>query len=182
MNPMKQYKQQLRQQIRQQKRAMTEDDIASRSNALCRMVLDCEAYRNAKTVYGYLPFNQEVKTLPLLRQALADGKQVALPKCYGKEMRFVLMNDLNRVQAGSLGAPEPVDDFPLADDPYALVLVPGLAFDGSGHRMGYGGGFYDRFLTAEPDHPTIALCFDFQMVSHLKTESHDISVDTVFWI
>ncbi len=158
------------------------EDIALRSDALCRRVLETQAYRNARTLYGYLPFNQEVRTLPLLQQALADGKQVALPKCYGKEMRFILTDDLGRIQFSRFGVPEPAADVPLADDPQALVLVPGLAFDTAGHRMGYGGGFYDRFLSREPHHPTIALCFDFQVLLHLETEPHDISVDTVFWV
>lgn len=179
---MKQYKTQLRSHIRQQKRSMCEEDIRQRSEVLCRMALSTDAYRNAKTIYGYLPFNQEVRTLPLLQRALADGKQVALPKCFGKEMCFILVRDLSRIQFSAFGAPEPVEDFPVASDPTALVLVPGLAFDSAGHRMGYGGGFYDRFLADEPGHPTLALCFDFQMLSHLKTESHDISVDTVFWV
>jgi len=179
---MKQYKQTLRAAIRQRKRAMTPEDIDSRSEQLCRMVLQSQPYRNAKTIYGYLPFNQEVRTLPLLRQALTDGKQVALPRCYDKEMRFILMKDLSQIHASTFGAPEPVANSPVASDPAALVLVPGLAFDAAGHRMGYGGGFYDRFLDREPNHPTIALCFDFQMLPHLETEPHDISVDTIFWV
>ena len=178
---MKQYKQQLRQAVRQRKQAMTAEDIQRRSGLLCRKVLETESYRTAKTIYGYLPFNQEVNTLPLLQQALADGKQVALPKCYGREMRFVLVTDLSRVQPSRFGAPEPIADTPVAKDPHALVLMPGLAFDAAGHRMGYGGGYYDRFLSREPDHPTIALCFDFQLLPRLETEAHDISADTVFW-
>lgn len=179
---MKQYKTDIRNQIRREKRFMTSEDLAARSDALCRMVLNTETYRNAKTLYGYLPFNQEVRTQPLLQQALDDGKQVALPKCFGKEMRFILIRDLSRIQPSAFGAPEPVEDTPVAEDPAALVLVPGLAFDSAGHRMGYGGGFYDRFLSREPGHPTIALCFDFQMLPHLETEPHDISIDAVFWI
>lgn len=179
---MKQHKQQLRQQIRQAKQAMTQEDIVRRSEALCSMVLETERYRSAKTIYGYLPFNQEVRTLPLLLQAMADGKMIALPKCYGREMRFILTEDLGRLQNSRFGVPEPVKDFPVAEDPEALVLVPGLAFDSAGHRMGYGGGFYDRFLTQEPNHPTIALCFDFQLLPFLETEPHDIAVDTVFWV
>lgn len=179
---MKQYKAQLRSHIRQQKRDMCQEDIHRRSEILCHRMLSTDAYRNAKTIYGYLPFNQEVRTLPILQRALADGKHVALPKCYGKEMRFVLISDLSRIRPSTFGAPEPVEDFPIANDPAALVLVPGLAFDSAGHRMGYGGGFYDRFLAREPGHPTIALCFDFQMISRLKTEPHDISIDTVFWV
>ena len=56
-----------------------------------------------------------------------------------------------------------------------------MAFDAQGHRIGYGGGFYDRFLEKEPNHPTLALCYDFQMLPHLETEEHDIPVDTVIW-
>jgi 5-formyltetrahydrofolate cyclo-ligase len=69
----------------------------------------------------------------------------------------------------------------VASDPTALVLMPGLAFDPQGHRIGYGGGFYDRFLSQEPEHPTLALCYDFQVFDHLDTEQFDIPVDCVLW-
>ena len=179
---MKASKQQLRQAIRQQKQAMAPEEIRRRSEILCRLVLESEVYKRAGTIYGYLPFNQEVNTLPLLQQALADGKQVALPKCREKEMDFILLDDLSQVQASAFGAPEPAQDFPVARDSHALVLMPGLAFDAAGHRLGYGGGYYDRFLALEPEHPTIALCFAFQLLPRLETEPHDICVDTVFWV
>ena len=70
---------------------------------------------------------------------------------------------------------------PVADDKTALVLMPGMAFTKDGKRMGYGGGFYDKFLAAEPDHPTVALCYDFQMVEDLPNEDYDIPVDCVLW-
>ena len=79
------------------------------------------------------------------------------------------------------GIPEPIADDPVADDETALVLMPGLAFDPQGHRIGYGGGFYDKFLAADPGHPTLALCYAFQMLPHLETEEFDIPVDTVLW-
>ena len=173
-------KQALRATVRQQKSAMTSADIAARSEALCRMVLQTRQYQQASTLYGYLPFNQEVDLMPLLRQAMADSKQVALPKCYGTEMRFIRMSDLTRVRPGAIGAPEPVEDSPVAADPSALVIVPGLVFDRNGFRIGYGGGYYDRFLSAEPNHPTIGLCYDFQLTDCLNPEPHDIPVDTVF--
>ena len=117
----------------------------------------------------------------MLKQAMADGKRVAVPKCYGDEMRFIFMEDLDLVEKGYANIPEPIADGPIADDPTALVLMPGLAFDREGHRIGYGGGFYDKFLAAEPGHPTLALCYDFQMLDHLETEAFDIPVDTVLW-
>ena len=174
-------KQQLRKSIREQKRAMTEEEIIRRSEKLAELFLASDAYGNAKTIYGYLPYNQEVRTVPMLEQALRDGKRVAVPKCYGDEMRFIFMEDLSKVEKGYANIPEPIADDPIADDKTALVLMPGLAFDPQGHRIGYGGGFYDKFLAAEPDHPTLALCYEFQMLDHLETEEFDIPVDTVLW-
>ena len=174
-------KQELRQSIRAKKRAMTEAEIVSRSAQLAELFLSSEAYRSAKTIYGYLPYNQEVRTVPMLEQALKDGKRVAVPKCYGDEMKFIFMEDLSQVEKGYANIPEPIADEPVADDETALVLMPGLAFDPQGHRIGYGGGFYDKFLAQEPGHPTLALCYEFQMLEHLETEEFDIPVDCVLW-
>jgi 5-formyltetrahydrofolate cyclo-ligase len=117
----------------------------------------------------------------MLEQAIADGKRVAVPKVYGEEMRFIYLDDLSAVEKGYAGIPEPIADYPIAQDETALVLMPGLAFDPEGHRIGYGGGFYDKFLAQEPGHPTVALCYDFQMLPELKTEEFDVPVDLVLW-
>lgn len=174
-------KAELRRQIREKKRAMTQGQIQTASARLGELFLETEQYRRAKTIYGYLPYNQEVRTVPMLEQALRDGKRVAVPKVYGDEMKFIYLTDLSQVETGYAGIPEPVADGPVADDPTALVLMPGLAFTQKGDRMGYGGGFYDKFLAAEPGHPTVALCYEFQMVSQLPTEAYDIPVDCVLW-
>ena len=171
----------LRKEIRQKKRAMTPEQICDASRRLGELFAASEQYKNAKTIYGYLPYNQEVRTVPMLERALRDGKKVAVPKVYGDEMKFIYMTDLSAVAEGYAGIPEPIADDPIADDPTALVLMPGLAFDPEGHRIGYGGGFYDKFLAAEPNHPTIALCYDFQMLPKLETEEFDIPVDCVLW-
>lgn len=171
----------LRSFIRERKRAMTEQQIQEKSESLGRLLVQSDLYRKAKTVYGYLPYNQEVRTVPMLEQAVRDGKQVAVPKVYGNEMKFIYMTDLSQVECGYAGIPEPVADGPVADDPTALVLMPGLAFDPEGHRVGYGGGFYDKFLEKESNHPTLALCYDFQMFPELETQEHDIPVDLVLW-
>ena len=174
-------KKELRRTIRDKKRAMTEAEIVERSEKLGVLFVQSKAYQAAKTIYGYLPYNQEVRTVPMLEQALMDGKRVAVPKVYGDEMKFLYLDDLSKVETGYAGIPEPIDNGPIANDPTALVLMPGLAFDPQGHRIGYGGGFYDKFLSAEPNHPTLALCYEFQMLPKLDTEEHDIPVDTVLW-
>ena len=174
-------KKELRTMIRQKKRELTPEQIEKASAELVRQFLDTELYRQAKTVYAYLPYNQEVRTVPIVEQALKDGKRVAVPKVYGDGMKFIYLTDLQQVAVGYCNIPEPVADGPIADDPHALVLMPGLAFDSVGHRIGYGGGFYDKFLAREPGHPTVALCYDFQMLPHLETEAFDKSVDLVIW-
>lgn len=174
-------KKELRRRIREQKRAMTGAQIEEKSAALAQLFTASDAYRKANSIYGYLPYNQEVRTVPMLQQALADGKRVAVPKVYDDEMKFIWLEDLTQVEKGYAGIPEPIADGPVADDSTALVLMPGLAFDPQGHRIGYGGGFYDKFLAEEPGHPTLALCYDFQMLEHLETEAFDIPVDCVLW-
>lgn len=171
----------LRKMIREKKRAMTEDQIITASEKLAQLFSASPYYQQANAVYGYLPYNQEVRTIPILEQALKDGKRVAVPKVFGDEMKFIWIDDLSAVSSGYAGIPEPIGDGPVADDLHALVLMPGLAFDPQGHRIGYGGGFYDRFLAAEPNHPTLALCYDFQMLESVETEPFDINVDCVLW-
>ena len=171
----------LRKQIRDLKREMSLEQITAKSAALMEKFCATRQYREAKTLYGYLPYNQEVRTVPILEKALADGKRVAVPKVYGDVMRFIYLDDLTAVEKSDMGIPEPVADGPVAEDPTALVLMPGVVFDPAGHRIGYGGGFYDKFLSGEPNHPTVALCYDFQVFPNLETEEFDVPVDVVLW-
>ena len=174
-------KKELRKAIRLKKQALTGEEIRQRSASLTWQFQHTAQYRDAKTIYAYLPYNQEVRTEELILQALEDGKKVAVPKVYCDDMRFIYINDFEDLDEGYAGIFEPVHDEPVADDPTALVLMPGVAFTEDGKRIGYGGGFYDRFLEKEPNHPTVALCYDFQVVEELPTEEFDIPVDLVIW-
>ena len=171
----------LRRTIREKKRAMTDQQIESASAELAERLFAHPAYQQAKALYGYLSYNQEVRTAAILERAQRDGKRVAVPKVYGDELKSLWREVLTAVAPGAYAIPEPVADGPVAGDPAALVLMPGLAFDRKGHRMGYGGGFYDKYLAAHPGHPTLALCYGFQMLPHLETEAHDLPVDYVIW-
>lgn len=171
-------KQELRALIREKKRALTPEQIDAASARLAEQLFAHPLYRRAQSLYAYASYNQEVRTREILLRALADGKRVALPRVFGDTMRFLQITDPSELSEGYCGIPEPPENAPPACDKNALVLMPGLAFDPQGHRMGYGGGFYDRFLAQEP-HPTIALCYDFQLFPWLSVESHDIPVDAV---
>ena len=93
-------KKELRRQIREKKRAMTVRQIEEASSRLGELFARSEQYQAAESIYGYLPYNQEVRTVPMLERALAEGKRVAVPKVYGEEMRFIWMTDLSQVDKG----------------------------------------------------------------------------------
>ncbi|MEE1199380.1 MAG: 5-formyltetrahydrofolate cyclo-ligase [Christensenellales bacterium] len=169
----------LRRAMTQKKRALTDHQIAAASQRLAARLFETLCYQEARSLYVYLSYNQEIRTDLILKQAVKDGKRVAVPKVFQDTMRFLWLTDPTRIAPGTYGIPEPVDDGPVADDENALVLMPGLAFDRQGHRIGYGGGFYDRYLAEQPHHRLIALCYDFQLFDHLETDSHDIPVDFV---
>ena len=171
----------LRAEIKAKKLAMTDAQVEQTSAALAQQLFAHPAYQQTKNLFAYISYNQEVRTLPILEQAQKDGKRIAVPKVLNDTMIFLWLDDLTAVEPGYKGIPEPPYDGPEAIDEEALMLMPGLAFDPSGKRCGYGGGFYDRYLQLHPGHPKLALCYDFQMFDRLQTDTHDIPVDYVLW-
>jgi len=168
-----------RREISAKKRAMTQEEIVQASARLAEKLYASDLYKNSQSIYAYLSYNQEVRTNPIINRALMDGKRVAVPKVFGDDMKFLWIRDLHDIAPGAYNIPEPIADGPEADDEFALILMPGLAFDPEGHRLGYGGGFYDRYLAQHHQHKLVALCYGFQMFEHLETEAHDIPVDLV---
>ncbi len=165
-------KEELRRRMTAQKSALSVTQIVSASERLATQLFALPAYRYASAVYCYLSFNQEVRTLPVIARAKQDGKRVAVPKTEGKGLSFYWLENDTVLCRNGYGIPEP-ENAVRAENPFALVLLPGLAFDVLGHRVGYGGGYYDRFLAEEPLHPTVALCYDFQKFDVLPFAPHD---------
>ena len=173
-------KRELRRAIGEKKRAMAAAEVESRSAALAEKLYRTAQWRAAGSVYVYIAFNQEVRTRPIIERAWAEGKRVAVPKVVSGGMRFIWLDRFDQLAPqGAFGILEPIGDGPVADDDAALILVPGLAFDAQGHRVGYGGGYYDRWLSENPGHPTLALCYGFQVVDRIEAEAHDMRVDAV---
>jgi len=159
-------------------------------------------YKDAKTVFGYVSTDVEFPTSQLLKQVLKDGKILALPRVDGKYLQFCQVKlegeNLSPLQKGAFGIIEPKDSAPILFDQRSkstsekaedllplLVLVPGRAFTLDGARLGYGGGFYDRFFSAlfasvaRSSVFLAGLCFSFQVLPHLPTDVHDVLVDKV---
>ena len=140
--------------------------------------IETEEYREAETLFVYVDCKHETETSDLIRRAWADGKSVAVPRVLGQEMKFFYIHSLETdLEDGYFGIREPYEKEPAdeaADRPGSLMVMPGVAFDEARHRIGYGGGFYDRYLEAHPGLDTIALAFDFQVKEEVPFEPFDI--------
>lgn len=131
------------------------------------------------TVYLYASFGGEVDTFGLMDALWQQGFSVALPRVSGDRMDFYLVRGRKDLVPGFRDIPEPAQDCVKADCPQAVVITPGMAFTRRGDRMGYGGGFYDRFFSEEPEHKRVAVCYPFQIFPELPTEEHDKRMDAV---
>lgn len=174
-------KKHLRQLIKDQKSMISDAEIERLSALLCLDLYKLDEYKNARCVFAYVSYNQEVRTRGLIEHALADGKRVAVPRVYGDIMRFKYISSINDLQPGYMGIPEPSDDLECADDreEQVLMIMPGLAFDEAGNRVGYGRGYYDRYLTKnnKTRYTKVALAYDFQIVDSIEADAFDVKTD-----
>ncbi len=135
-----------------------------------------EEYKNAEIIYIFVSFRSELNTRKMIPEILKDGKRVAVPKVIGKEMIFKEIHSLGDCEPGIWGILEPKENTYLIEEK-GMILMPGLGFDTEGHRIGYGGGFYDKYLEKHPDFVKVALAYDEQVVEEIPYEDHDIIVN-----
>ena len=175
-------KNELRAKMKCFRRDMPQAVKEKKDAAIRRGVQSLGQYQICQTLLTFVSTEIEVDTRVLIEQALRDGKRVAVPYCIEgtRQMDFYYIRSMADLVPRTFGVLEPLPEQcqKWTGAPNSICLVPGLAFDRQGHRMGYGGGFYDRYLAAHP-HPTIALCYDFQLLPHLDAAAHDIPVDAV---
>lgn len=152
------------------------------SEEVLKKLLAHPAYAECRTLFSYVSFRNEVDTHKIIMLALAQGKQVAVPRVEGKDMIFYRIFSLEELTRSRFGILEPKDGahrvIPGEGD---LMLVPAAAFDGKGYRIGYGGGYYDRYLAEYPQLYTIGLAFDFQMLDEVPREEFDLAVKEVLY-
>lgn len=176
-------KKELRQHMLEKRNALTASELKIYSDQIAEMVLNSDLYQNATNICVYQAFRNEVSCDKITEQALSDGKQVFVPvtDADSKTMEFYQITSDTRWVDGTYGIKEPVigsDSKTLMDK--ALILMPGLVFDQEKHRLGYGGGYYDKYLSIHKEHVTAALCYDFQVVEEaLPYEEHDILPDYI---
>lgn len=154
-----------------------------KSDKIIQTVYDVEAYKNAEVILTYVDYQSEVITSHLIEKALLDGKKVFCPKVSGNDMDFYRIRSLDVLEEGYKGIREPEAGEKFIDAANPLVLIPLAAFDKNCHRIGYGKGFYDRFLTRMSENGIdvymLGLGYECQLVSEVPCEMHDISLDAI---
>lgn len=177
-------KRSLRKRVRGLMEAQAPADRRRRSLAIEEKLFALDAFRQAKAVCFYVSMPHEVDTEPMIDKALARGMRVCVPRCDGASATLTLyaIGSRDELVPGTWGILEPSPDASRVVKPEEVgcVIVPGVAFDAEGGRVGNGKGFYDRFLkTLRPDAAKIGLAFSLQMVPGVPAEAHDVKLDLV---
>ena len=175
-------KKEIRTLVKEKKSLLNEEEIRSFSAKVSQEFLNRDFYKDAEVLYAYLPYNQEIRTEQIIERALKDGKKVAVPKVLDDGlMEFYKITSLADVSPGAFGIPEPKGDTPPAAYEKVLMLMPGVAFDEQRNRIGYGGGYYDRYLERNKNKEItkVALAYPFQIFPEIPADPHDEKVDEI---
>lgn len=171
-------KSELRKQVLQEMKAISQEQKQAIEQALTERLLHHPFYQEAKVIATYLSFPHEFQTQGLIEQALRDGKKVLIPKTYSKGRMDFVIYDLQQLVKTSFGLLEPQGNLEVVDaSQIDLIHVPGLAFTMEGYRIGYGGGYYDRYLEQFTGH-TLSTVYHYQVQDFIP-ENHDIPVQEV---
>lgn len=178
-------KQRLRKEVLARRDKLTTALRVIRSADILQKLFELEAVRSATWIHFYVSCGGEVETTGMIAHALSLGKRVAVPKMEPASKQLVLSelkDPVRELSPGPKGISEPKPEAfrPVEIDTMDLFVVPGVAFDEKGNRLGQGAGYYDRLLAEVSDRiPIIALAFELQIVGRVPTNNHDVRVD---WI
>lgn len=175
-------KENLRKRIQQKRNQLTKDYIFQKSLSIAQRLSKEAFFQNASRICIYQAFRNEVSCEPIMEEAFRTGKKIFVPVTdeTNKKIEFYEIFADTMWKKGAYGILEPVltkRNLKLQNE--ALIIMPGLVFDEQKHRLGYGGGYYDRYLASFPQNITIGICFDFQVLKQIPFEHHDICPDYV---
>lgn len=176
-------KESLRKRMMQMRSAMSADEKKRKEEILSKILFASQVWHDAPGIAIFASYKDELNTGGIIEHAWKEGKEVFTPKVIdrkNRKMNFIKINTRKDLQTGYMGIPEPVSDLATKVTPEILVLLPGLAFDRQGWRLGYGGGFYDAFLGSLIKRPvTVGLCFSDQIVAAVPHDHYDVAIDGI---
>lgn len=154
-----------------------------KDNIILEKLFESNLYKNSNNIFVYISFRDEINTIKLIEKAFLDNKNVYVPKVYNsnKIMKAIKIDSLDNLEKNKMGILEPKNDnLSIDKNNIDLIIVPGAVFDEEFNRIGYGGGYYDRYLEEiSYKNNKIALAYDFQIISKIEAEDHDIKMDYI---
>ena len=170
----------LREKIMQSRNSLSNEEILSRSKKIEKNLFSLNEFKNAKTIMLFVSFDSEVYTHDMIKDILKSKKNIAVPKVVEHEIHPSLIIDFDQlIPSGIFGILEPIELLKINLKNIDVVIIPGIVFDKTGHRIGYGYGFYDKFLRKIPKALKIGVAYDFQIIEKIPNDAHDVPVDIV---
>jgi 5-formyltetrahydrofolate cyclo-ligase len=178
-------KDEIRQEILTRRLGLSDTEVSEKSRAICNRLISDNAFAAASTIGLYWPIKNEVLTEPVVRAAASGHKRVGFPlvRAEDRALIYIEVDDPADMAPGTYGIREPrfVRERIIPVEELGLIVIPGVAFDTRGYRIGYGGGYFDRLLTGRSVTATcVAPAFDIQMVDRVPHEEYDRKVDVIF--
>lgn len=175
-------KKELRESILARRKTIKENDKKDWDKKIRENLLNLDQFKRAKNIFIYVNMSDEVNTVELIELILAEGKTVAVPKVIPvlkamEALEIKSFADLS--ESGAFGILEPTMDSKNISKEIDIAIVPGLAFDEEKNRLGYGGGFYDKFFSKYKNIEKIALCYEYQIVKSTPRDEFDIKMDAI---
>ena len=172
-------KNEIRSEILKLRRNKAPDELQRLSAKIISRLLDMDIYKDSEYIMTYVSYNHEADTTELIKHALNEGKKVLVPKVCGDRMDFYIIHSLSELKPSAMGILEPEDGEVIVPEE-AMMIMPGAAFDKAKNRIGYGGGYYDRYI-AEHDIRLykVAFAYGFQIVPEIPANDYDIRPDII---
>lgn len=176
-------KQDLRKMMLEKRKWLTASQVEESGLQLLERLQNGDYLKSVKTAFVYVSGKNEVSTFPLISHLLASGVRVCVPKTFGQGyMEAWQISDLQAdLKPGAFGLLEPITGCMVSTESIDLVVVPGVAFDQKGNRIGYGGGYYDRFLQ-QSTAKKVGVCYQFQLVDDIAKEVTDVAMNAVVFV
>lgn len=171
-------KKDIRKRVLEERNFITEKEWEEKSHSIFKKVVTHPFFLKADTIYCYVDYRKEVGTREIIEKAWQLGKKVAVPKVEENGMQFYYIRDFSELQHGYRQILEPITTF-AADGAHGLVIMPGAAFDRKHNRIGYGKGFYDRYLDSHQNLKSLAIAFEMQMVEEILAEPYDFRPEVI---
>lgn len=174
-------KSELRKIMSVKRNSLTDEEKIHKSRKIFENLLDTSNLADVGCIFIFVSYRSECDTTPIIDYCIDNGIKVAVPRVNGDKMDFYVIRDKSELSIGSYGILEPVTDTIIYPDEKSLIIMPGLVFDTKGNRIGYGGGYYDKYISEYNLGLKAAICFDFQIIEEniIEVEDTDVVPDMI---